>query len=429
MRRRHASSRRDGPVAPERQVVVKLKTTGPVRGVLRSAAAEDRRPARPGPLVRWIESERVLAVEPVFGASVSRSVSALRRIAVAAEAEPEPTLSGINVLTMPSAKMASRARAEIARDPLVEYAYVPPERRAFRATQRRTAASDPMVNRQWGLRAIEIFQAERTAGFPSAREVKIAVIDSGADEQHPDLQGVFSEVVDFTGTSKRDRDGHGTHVCGIIAATRNNSLGVRGVCETRRLMSLKALGPYVPAGYYRAIDHATRAGARVINLSLGGEDEDPTETNLIRLALRAGIVVVVAMGNEKQDGNRPSYPARLPGVIAVGATDEADRIAEFSNTGRHIALVAPGVSILSTVPSTATSRARGTAYDVMDGTSMAAPHVSAAAALLLAKRPQATPSQVRQALRKGADRVPGQRSDNDTYGAGRLNVREALREI
>ena len=134
-------------------------------------------------------------------------------------------------------------------------------------------------------------------------------------------------------------------------------------------MSLKALDPYSGPGYYRALRHATDSGANVINLSIGG-GHDPTEETLVRRALRSG-VVVAAMGDEKKEGNATSYPAALDGVIAVGASDEADRVADFSCTGRHIALLAPGVNVLSTVPHYRTTEADGTDYEAWPGTSMA----------------------------------------------------------
>lgn len=414
-----------GPrLSPQTLVIVKLKTTRHVRGVLRVAAAEGRRPTKKGALERWLAGKKLLSMDPVFGEAPSRGIEAFRRMAITAEAERETALSGLNVLSMSSPQDAKRACKEIARDPLIEHAYVPPEKYVLHA-RRQPTSQDPLVNRQWGLRAIELFQAEQFAGFRGARDVVIAIIDSGIDSDHPDLQGILLEEQSFTAGARKDTSGHGTHVAGIIAALRNNSRGIRGVCASHKIMSLKALDPYSATGYYRAIRHATDNGAQVLNLSLGG-GYDPTEETLIRRAMRRGVVVVAAMGNEKQQGNPRSYPASIGGVIAVGASTETDGIAAFSNTGTHIDLVAPGVNILSTVPMYPTLLADGTDYEAWPGTSMATPHVSAAGALLLAKRPGASAARVRQALARGADKVPGQRRFNTTFGHGRLNVRRAL---
>jgi hypothetical protein len=405
---------------------VKLARTREARGVLHAAAAEGRLPTRPGPLARLLASRRVLSLEPVFGAAPPRGADPFRRVAVAAGSESEAALAGLAVITLASRREAKAACRRACRDPLVEHAYVLPERRLLAVRGRRD--SDPLLNRQWGLRAIELFPAERATGFPDPGEIRVAVVDSGVDSGHPDLEGVFLEEQSFTSGPLRDTSGHGTHVCGILAARTNNRRGVRGILRSGRLLSLKALDPYSGAGYYRALRHATDRGARVLNLSLGGEP-DPTEELLVRRAIRQGVVVVAAMGNEKEEGNPRSHPAAIAGVIAVGASTETDGIARFSNTGRHIDLVAPGVNVLSTVPTYPTSLAEGTDYEAWPGTSMAAPHAAAAAALCLALRPEASVAEVRRALVRGADRVPGQRGFSATFGHGRLNLRRALERM
>ena len=172
-------------------------------------------------------------------------------------------------------------------------------------------------------------------------------------------------------------------------------------------MSLKALGPYEGPGYYRAIGHATDQKVRVINLSLCGSHHDPTEALLIRRALSRGIIVVAAMGNGYPHANGPSYPAALDGVIAVGASTEVDRRAPFSQTGKHILLVAPGSNILSTVPTYPSELAANPGYDAWHGTSMATPFVTATIALMIARMPDATPKQIVNDLKRGADKVSG----------------------
>ena len=193
-------------------------------------------------------------------------------------------------------------------------------------------------------------------------------------------------------------------------------------------MSLKALDPYDGPGYYRALRHATDNGAKVINLSLGGP-MDQTEEILVKRAIGRGVVVVAAMGNDKEQGNPISYPAAIAGVIAVGASTETDGIARFSNTGNHIDLVAPGTNILSTVPTYPTSMANGTDYEAWPGTSMASPHVAATAALLWAKDPTTTVAKIRSALVQSADKVPGQKGFSPVFGHGRLNINKTLKLI
>jgi subtilisin family serine protease len=425
----------DSPPA-SRQVVFKLKTTEPARRALRALTGPEagrREAARARtPLGSLLTSSMTMAIEPLFPAARATRARAGERIVMTVGDDEEPELAGLNVLTAHSLKDAKEACARLESDARVEYAHVIQERflyaprRARPARKRRGRAPlDPLLNRQWGLVSVQLVQAQRAAGFREASDITIAVIDTGVDAGHADLEGVVFDEQNFTTGPLRDTKGHGTHVIGIIGARRNNAVGISGVCQSRRIMSLKALGPYDGPGYYRAIRYATDNGARVINLSLGG-GHDPTEETLIRRAINRRVVVVAAMGNEFEEGNPTSYPAAIAGVISVGATTEVDRRASFSNTGPHIDLAAPGVNILSTVPTYPSELAETTDYDSWPGTSMATPFVAATAALILAKRPDATPAAVRRALTGGADRVPGQRGFNHEVGYGRLNVKNAL---
>lgn len=299
--------------------------------------------------------------------------------------------------------------------------------------RRQLPPTHPLVNRQWGLRAIRWFDTEP---LPDAQHIKVAVLDTGLDTSHPDLQQFTSYVHD--GASAEDIIGHGTHVAGIIAATANNHISIAGICRCD-LHSWKIFGdkPQTDGRYYvdelmyqRALNAARTAGVRVLNLSIGGTQHTQTETLLFRLLVNAGVTVVAAMGNEFEEGNPTEYPAAYPDVIAVGAATEANRRASFSNTGRHLALVAPGANILSTLPMKP-STYRGadeTAYAAWSGTSMAAPHVTAGAALVLARDPGRTPAQVAQRLKDTAFRLPamGRRKWTAEYGAGLLNLKDAV---
>jgi hypothetical protein len=413
-------------IDPRSQIIVKLKTTRQARRVLKDASTGGARPAARSPLDRCLRSKHLQSIEPIFGNAPSRRVEAFRRMAVAAESESDPKLAGLNALSMTSARHAKKTCEDLCSDPLVERAYIPPAK--YVLARKQFNSNDPLINRQWGLRAINLFQAEQTARYPDARCIVIAVIDSGIDSTHPDLDGIVGEELSFTTGADKDTSGHGTHVSGIIAAVRNNSRGIRGICNSVNIMSLKALDPYSAVGYYQALRYATDNGARVINMSLGG-GHDPTEESLILRAIENDVVVVAAMGNEQQEGNPTSYPAAVKGVISVGASTETDRIAPFSNTGKHIDLVAPGVNILSTVPTYPTALASSVDYEAWPGTSMASPHVAAAAAILRAKRPGATVDDVRTALHEGADEVPGQHGFDTTFGHGRLNLENSLKLI
>ncbi|HMA82260.1 MAG TPA: S8 family serine peptidase, partial [Candidatus Binatia bacterium] len=295
-------------------------------------------------------------------------------------------------------------------------------------------AADPLVNRQWGLRAIRWFDA---SPLPDASNVKVAVLDTGIDAMHPDLAGRFA-AYNHDGSSATDIIGHGTHVAGIIAANPNNHIGIAGI-STPALHIWKIFGDqpasdgedYVDEVFYqRALNAARNASVRVVNLSIGGGARSRTEELLFRRLMQSGAVIVAAMGNEFEEGNPVEYPGAYPGVVAVGAIDEANRRAPFSNTGRHIDLSAPGVNILSTLPMK-TSRARkkvDTKYNAWDGTSMATPHVTAAAALIIARHPDWTPVQVADHLRATAAKLPemGGKDRTRELGAGLLNLKDGL---
>lgn len=415
-----------GPLSVQRkpansQIVVKLKHSGATRGALRAAADDGVVSEDLGAFNRLLESSDVEDAGPIFDDISDSSFSGFRRMALAAVEEKNEELAGLNALTMPSERHAKKALSDLEKDPMIEFAYIAPEKFPLSA--------DPLLNRQWNLAAIELFKSETAASFPDPSNVIVAVIDSGVDPNHPDLTGTFQSNLNFTGSAQNDdTSGHGTHVTGTIAALINNARGVRGIIDSQSIMSLKALSPYNAPGYYRALRHAITSGAKIINLSLGG-GFDPTEDILIKQAIQSDIAVVAAMGNDKLSGNPTSYPAAIADVIAVGATDETDTIADFSQTGTHIDLVAPGVNILSTIPTYPSSMAGGTNYEAWPGTSMATPHVSAAIALMIAKDPSLTLSQIRNHLVRSADKVAGATGFSSTYGHGRLNIRKALDRI
>lgn len=337
-------------------------------------------------------------------------------------------LRGFAVMAMdPKKKIGAKMMKDLSASPTMNLVEPMPAR--WMAASR----PDPMLNLQWGLRAIKWFRANR----PRSGRIKVAVMDTGIDRTHPDLRGVALDY-HYSGLSAKDLLGHGTHVSGIIAALTNNNIGVAGVATSKLIMwkifrDKPEFGGFYVDGerYLRGLREVVTSGARVLNLSIGGGADSKIEALLFRQLAAHNVVVVAAMGNEFQEGNQTSYPAAYKSVIAVGALAENRRRSWFSNTGRHIDLVAPGSSILSTTPR---SRSRWLAeeetdYVAWDGTSMATPHVAGAAALLLARNRHMTTEQVRQRLRKTAATLPNMRGKNWTpsYGAGLLNVQKALR--
>lgn len=251
------------------------------------------------------------------------------------------------------------------------------------------------------------------------RAVRVAVLDTGISP-HPDLRvsGRFNTV---EGTPNTDQNGHGTHVAGTIAAL-NNRFGVIGVAPRARLYAVKAFGAGgtgFTSDIIEGLDWCIRNRMDVINMSFGMPDENQTIKELIRLAARRGIVLVASAGNSGPNTTQIDFPARLPQVIAVAASTESNGIADFSNRGPGIGVAAPGVNVCSTIP--------GRAYDRLSGTSMAAPHVSGSAALLLSKNRRLSNTRLRQALRSTAKRLPG--FSSNAQGAGLVQVQAAINKV
>jgi subtilisin family serine protease len=379
-------------------------------------------------LARLVDNGHVASIENVFDEGAGEDPRALSMFASVSGSRRTAQRRSPRLVELKVSKgtNASQLAAHVARMKDVEYAFVPPVRSLF--ARRAKARVDPLASRQWGHGAIRLGHARAKAGFKNATNITVAVVDSGIDPRHPDLKHVIAEYKNFLRGSDKDFVGHGTHVAGIIAATAGNGLGISGVCGGK-ILALKALPrdgqEFDAAAYYRALRYVI-GKAQVLNLSLGGE-KDPAEIDVLHDVMAAGVVVIAAMGNEHDEGNPTEYPAAIREVCAVGATDELDKRAGFSNTGGHIDLVAPGVTILSTTPTFRYDGDGELEYDSWDGTSMATPFVAGVAALVLAKSPDLTPAQVIKKLTSSADRVAGAKKGSTAYGAGRLNCEKALR--
>lgn len=271
--------------------------------------------------------------------------------------------------------------------------------------------------------AIPYYQSHHSViGTPTAWDktrgsgVIVAVLDAGFDEMHEDLYENI--ILDAWTVEYPDYDQHGTHVAGIIGATVNNGLGGAGVAPEVSLITVDVFEDEgadlydVLEGIYGVVE----AGADIINMSLGFSDYSPLLEEATTYAHDMGLVLVAAAGNSATDA--PDYPSALPGVISVGATDDNDNLAEFSDYGPDIDIVAPGVEILSTLV--------GDDYGFMDGTSMAAPVVSGVAALVKANDPTLTNIEIEEILYKSAKDL-GAKGKDQYFGNGRVDAANAVR--
>ncbi len=276
--------------------------------------------------------------------------------------------------------------------------------------------------------ADQIWTQKDSLGSPvTGTGVTVAVIDTGIDYLHPDLGGGFGpgyKVVggyDFFNNDSNpiDDNGHGTHVAGIIAA----SGGIEGVAPGASLLAYKVLGAdgsgpmsdvieAIDASIDPNHDGSPADHVNVISMSLGGsgDSQDPI-CQAVKRAVDAGIVVVVAAGNSGPSVGTVASPGVSPYAVTVGAVDSSGSLANFSSRGPTADMLmkpdvsAPGVNILSTVPYSGTPHSDSSGYMTMSGTSMATPHVSGAAALLVQMHPEWTPLQVKSALVTGAKSI------------------------
>ncbi|MFC9776745.1 S8 family peptidase [Paenibacillus chitinolyticus] len=252
------------------------------------------------------------------------------------------------------------------------------------------------------------------------QDVKVAIVDTGADVNHEDLKGQLIEgynVLDPT-AQPMDDVGHGTHVAGIIGAQVNNGLGVAGMTWYNKIMPVKALDSSGVGSTYavaQGIIWATDHGAKVINLSLGNYASSDFLHDAIKYAYDRDVVLIAASGNDNTE--RPGYPAAYPEVFAVAATDSSNGRASFSNYGDYIDVAAPGVSIASTYPQNQ--------YAALSGTSMACPHVTALAALLRSANPSLKNTEVMELMRQTATDI-GDKGRDTSFGFGLINVDKAV---
>jgi subtilisin len=261
-----------------------------------------------------------------------------------------------------------------------------------------------------------------TGGRPPAqRKVSVGVLDSGVDLKHPLLKGLLGRGVNLLepGELPLDENGHGTHVAGIIAL----AAGAWADGVPAPPVELRPVRIFDRAGYGRIGDivqglyWCAEQGVDLINLSFGTDMKTSRALQrAVREVEREGILLIGAAGNDGRSG-AVDFPGRYPEVLAVSACTRADRLAPFSSSGAEVDMMAPGAEVISLAP--------GGGFVRMSGTSMAAPHVTAAAALLLALEPGLSPEAVRSRLTNTAEWMPTVASR--AQGSGLLRADRALR--
>jgi thermitase len=267
---------------------------------------------------------------------------------------------------------------------------------------------------------------------------KVAILDTGVANLHDDIAPQVVGYANFVSADTKedpkanpqDKYGHGTHVAGIVAAKRDNTIGVAGVCPACSILDVKVLndsGAGSSSTIANGISWAASNGAKVINMSLGQRVSSRTLEAAVNNAWNQGAVIVAAAGNAGTQAK--IYPGAYPNVIAVAATDNNDAKASFSTYGNWVDVAAPGVNVYSTFPNhpfvLGTQNGRSTGYDIASGTSMASPIVAATAALAWsAHADTATNKSVRENVELTADKImPGTGS---YWAYGRVNACRAV---
>jgi subtilisin family serine protease len=431
----------------------------------------------------------------------SRSVALARVGARRAAGLGAPTVA---LVRLPAGADVGAEAARLSRHPAVEVA----EPNWYRHTLE-TVPNDPEFPDLWGFKntgqqhyiSDPSFSGDTLGGLPDADAdvtdawdleqgdagTVVAVIDTGVNTTHPDLDGnLWANPGEAGGTPGVDDDtngkvddvngwnfalnnanltdniGHGTHVAGTIAAEAGNATGVAGVCPDCSIMALRVAdnsGGLSSAAVNQAIRYAANEGADVINLSLGGPQWTKAERDALKFATGKGALVVVAAGNEFRDNDvlffdfqnsfifGPSYPASydLPGILAVAASDHRDRyglftgclddgfplkICSFSNWGRtSVDLAAPGVDIVSTVPvGLEVHPDTPNGYDVYNGTSMASPFAAGVAALVRSANPGLSPVATKNVVMNAVNK-PANLKPNQSVTNGRVNALLALQNV
>lgn len=334
----------------------------------------------------------------------------------------------VKVMKVPAGKVAEKVQA-LRNNPVIEFAE--PD---YIATAYITEIDDPSQTLQWGLAKIEAYEAwdfsTGDLGYVSKTPIKIAILDTGVDQNHEDLSEKIIASVNFTDSATSDDlYGHGTHCAGIAAAVTDNAKGVAGVGFESQILNGKVLDDSGSGAYSwiaNGITWATDSGANVISLSLGGMFGSSLLLNAVNYAWAHGVVVVAAAGNDGRSIR--NYPAYYTNCIAVAASDAADAKASFSNYGSWVDVGAPGVGIYSTIPNhtntISTDYLKGQLnYGYLNGTSMATPFVAGLAGLVWATSYGADNAAVRSRIESTADPVGTLWSQ---YGIKRINAYDAV---
>jgi serine protease len=363
-------------------------------------------------VVKWRDAAR--------GPEVARA----RGLAVVAELEVPG--KGLPAVLSTGGRSVEAVVAELEADPAVEYAEPNYVVALANEGMGAIAVNDPQTAGQYSLDRMRVRDAWSLSKGASN---KIAVLDTGVQADHPDLAGRVLPGYNFisSNTNASDDNGHGTWVAGIIAANANNGIDIAGISWSDKILPVKIMnssGTGSTSNLQSGIVWAANQGASVINMSVGGFPYSKAVEDAVNYAFGKGAVLVGAAGNNNR--REDFYPASYANVISVSATQREDEFSHWSSYGPKVEVSAPGSSVATTNCTASSCPNRGWgSYTYISGTSFATPNVAGVVALIKARYPTWTPSQIVSRLYSTVDDL-GYAGRDERYGRGRVNAFRAL---
>ncbi|WP_240338310.1 S8 family peptidase [Peribacillus alkalitolerans] len=281
--------------------------------------------------------------------------------------------------------------------------------------------TDPKAKEQYHLSLLKIADAQKLAG---KNKVTVAVIDTGIDQNHPELKGLFLPGYNVLNPMNQGTpDYHGTHVSGILAGHKNNGIGGYGINPNVKILPIDVFDRSFFTSDYtiaEAIMYAVDHGAKVINMSLGSSVPNTLLEEVVQKAINKGVTIVASAGNEGSD--LPNYPASYEGVISVGSINNKKELSSYSSFGPSVDVVAPGEEIYAPIY----EYEKKSSFQPLSGTSMSSPIVAGVVSLMLSKNPSLKPAQVEYILEHTATDL-GQGGYDTKFGHGLVNPVAALK--
>jgi subtilisin len=394
-----------------------------LRSMIVTFKAKDKRPERKK------DKTEILGGVLNRALHVVRAASTLAGAAVPRAVDPDLVAFDVDMYEAPivTARMSAKEAAALRKDPNVAAVEEDGEMYALGGdTAHLLVEGQPVVQAETVPAGIAQIKAPAAWDTTRGKGIKVAVLDTGIDFNHPDLAANYKGGVSFvpTESSAMDFNRHGTHCAGTIAAALNGE-GVVGVAPAAYLYAVKVLsgsGSGAWSNLIAGLDWCINNGIHIASMSLGASSAPTAVQTMCDLAWSRGVLLVAAAGNS---GGAVGAPAKYPSVIAVSAIGTGNAIASFSCRGPEIELCAPGVNVLSSVP--------GGGYGTLSGTSMACPHVSGAAALAWSTHRFAPDGLahnvvIRRLLAATADNL-GNPGRDELFGFGRVDAEQAAFEL